>query len=80
MDTRIFMLKHELTGGRYVGGGFIEFTPVVTNLEERFEMEEDLKALNIPYRNDFCDCPEHPDFNKAILIFTLWVEDKSIKA
>lgn len=80
MDIRIFMLKHELTGGRYVGGGFIEFTPVVERFDERYEMEQDLQALKIPYKKDFCDNAEHRDFNKAILIFTLWVEDKSIKA
>ena len=74
MNIRQFMQRYELTGGRDVGNGFREFTPPVTDLTERWEMEEDLKSMGIPFKNDYADNPGHTDFGKAILIFTLWDE------
>ena len=80
MNIQKFMQRYELTPqqGRDCGGGFYQFTPVVMDLTERWEMEEDLKSMKISYKNDFCDNTDHKDFGKAILIFTLWDADWQI--
>jgi hypothetical protein len=39
MDTREFRLKHELIGGRDLGDGYREFMPLVTNCNERYEIQ-----------------------------------------
>lgn len=76
MDIREFRLKHELIGGRDVGGGFREFTPIVTDYNERYEMQNDLESMGIPFKVDFCDVKGHPDLGKCLLIFTLWAEER----
>jgi hypothetical protein len=75
MDTREFRLKHELIGGRDLGDGYREFMPLVTNCNERYEMQTDLDRLGVYYKVDFCDVEGHPDIGKPLLIFTLWAEE-----
>ena len=71
LNPQQLIQKYELFGnndGREVGPHTREFTVPYSK-----ELEEDLRTANIPFSITKADNPNHKDFGRPILIFTLFL-------